>query len=219
MSFLTTNSTGNNHHTTRDEEMRTLFHSLNHDILRQQIYDPPTPPLTPESPLQISTNHLPSLRSPTSSEPTSTFMPRYTRSQSYTVDTHNRYTHASQHTSCKCCPRAYSNAHQPRDYYRRPSTHLYTSSYKHHYAPSTDLAPSHAAFPPTSSAQNLKRRFEDENCFSPSKKIKLVNEESNNGGKDNPQKYNNEKGQISNTRKIACQVQGLLSLPGAREPK
>jgi len=220
MSFLTANPTENNHHKSRDEEMRTLFHSLNHDILRQQIYDPPTPPLTPESPLHTSTNHLPSLRSPTSSEPTSTFMPRYTRSQSYTVDAHPRYTHTSQHTSCKCCPRPYTNAHQPRDYYRRPSTHLYPSSYKHHYTPSTtDIAPSHPAFSPTTTATNLKRRFEDEDCFPPAKKMKLINEDGDNG-KDNPQKHNrNEKGQLSNTRKIACQVQGLLSLPGAREPK
>ena len=256
MSFLTTSSSspnGNKNFPTRCEEMRTLFNSLNHDIfIRQQSFDPPTPPLTPESPLHaMQTNHLTSLNN-CAREPA--FLPRYARSTSHSSQTPNinepsRSTHAQyttpMHTEgyCKCCTTT-RNEFPPesthRDLYRRQYLPVPSPSPSHSYkhfqgVDSTHLASDYTLFQPSLNTtslnpSSLKRKHwqvtRDEYQQPSSKQPKIVDGDDDrrkplvtptltHGHKDEERNNRNEERDDRN----ACQIQGLLSLPGSREPK
>lgn len=243
MSFLNTVTK-----TLRAEELRSAFNSLNHDILRQQGYNPPTPPLSPESP---TTTHMmlgaSSLRSANSinhdaiqsafesrGEPTSVIS-CYDKARTLTssasstnkLDQMNRFQSSYPHTNgpCLCCP-------QPKPYlanvlvlpngrsssyeasFREPNTgppvdeltkimmrEPVDTDFYHEVQQANGMSTISTAYSNDkvmlSQPPPLKRRYDSEPVDGEisSKKLKLNNET------------------------IACQVHGILSLPGSREPR
>jgi len=219
----------------RDEEIRSAFQTLNQNILRHG-YNPVTPP---ESPGQQPSNHIPLKLSsylPTTSASfqshprnggtngSSNHMQRYDRWHPYTTSStsdvqqeNNRLsTHASSWShkhggSCTCCSsqRSFSEGAPMigrEEYYRSspPSHHhTYHNSNIHSAAILNRSKDSLPLSPNAAIPISLKRRYEETLTSdpqpppTPAKRMKL--------GKDND--------------KIACQVNGILSLPGSREPK
>lgn len=250
MSFLSTSSTSSNVNSpsSRCEEMRTLFNSLNHDIiLRQHTFDPPSPPLTPKSPLHsISTNHLTSFKN-SSMEPA--FIPRFVRSPQHMMTTSqcssnnvgqsNRFAHA-QYTStmhhrdgfCKCCTTTRNEMPTDpshHDVYRRQYIHMPSPSYSHkHNIESTRLASEYAQFQSSLTATSLspssplKRKHwvettRDKYHQQPSLKQPKMSNEDDRRRSPPPTIDDNMEGKGND--KNACQIHGLLSLPGSREPR
>ena len=222
----------------RNEEIRSAFQTLNQSILRNG-YHPVTPP---ESPGQQPANHIPLKLSsylPVTStsfenqsrnratNSSSNHMPRYDRWRPYTTsstsDILQDNTRLSPHTSswshkhggsCTCCSSQRSLPEEMPvigrgEYYRSsPPT---TSSYNYHASnppnpPSTITNRSNDGLPLTPNTTlsiPLKRRYEDNTPLDsppppgPAKRMKFTKDDD----------------------KIACQVNGILSLPGSREPK
>ena len=246
MSFLTTSSTTSNvNSSSRCEEMRTLFNSLNHDIiLRQHSFDPPTPPLTPESPIHhsISTNHITSLKNPNMVEPA--FIPRFTRSPQpmmTSAQTSNNFPHAHYTSTihhregyCKCCTTTRNDIptdpSRQHDVYRRQYIHAPSPSYAHkHNVESTRLASEYAQFQSSLSATSLspslplKRKHwvdttREEYHQQPSVKQPKISNEDDRRRSPPPPTMNDNMEEKRND-KNACQIHGLLSLPGSREPR